>query len=145
MDNAYSSIRGCNYIPSKAGNPIEFWRDYCPQDIKRELEYAHRLGLNSVRIFLSYVVYEYNRESFLERLRHFVQTAYFYGLSTVPVLWDSCFSEMMPSIDTNGHDWYPNPGVRRLGVEFYPSGEEYCRDIVAALRGEPGLLIVGYP
>ena len=73
---AYSHIRGFNYTPGNAFNDIAFWRDYDEKRVERELGYAQRLGLNSARVFLSYVVYEREPGAFLERLRHFVRAAH---------------------------------------------------------------------
>jgi hypothetical protein len=135
----YGHIRGFNYTPSTAYNDIAFWRDYDEALIERELTYAQRLGLNSARVFLNYVVYEQEPEAFLRRLRHFVRVAHERGISTMPVVWDSCFSEIRPAYDLDLNDWVPNPGVQRLVPEFWPQGEQYCRDLVATLGPEPGL------
>ncbi|MCC6801406.1 MAG: hypothetical protein IT319_00875 [Anaerolineae bacterium] len=35
----------------------------------------------------------------------------------------------------------PNPGVARLGTDFWAEGERYCADLIAALRDESGLLM----
>ncbi|MCY4409188.1 MAG: hypothetical protein OXC27_01900, partial [Caldilineaceae bacterium] len=132
-------LRGFNYTPSTAVNDISFWRDYDEGLVERELTYAQRLGLNSARPFLAYVVYEHDRKSFLNRLTHFVRTAHDRGISVMPVVWDSCFDDTRPTIDSTVNKWIPNPGVQRLGPEFWPDGEAYCADLVQTLGSEPGL------
>lgn len=107
----------------------------------RGLDYAERLGLNSARIFLSYVVYERDRQVFLERVRHFVRTAHDRGMLTMVVIWDLCFDETSPVYDTQTNYWMPNPGVTRLGMKFWAEGERYCADLVETLKDEPGLLM----
>ena len=139
--STYSGIRGFNYTPSTAFNDITFWRDYDEKLVEQELDYARRLGLNSARVFLHYVVYEHDGPTFLRRLKHFVQAAHERGISTMPVVWDSCFSEVKPEYDTTLNDWIPNPGVQRLGPDFWPAGERYCQDLVQAIGPEPGLFI----
>ena len=47
----YSWIRGANYVPTYAHNDIELWTKFDPEVIDRELGYAQRAGLNSVRVF----------------------------------------------------------------------------------------------
>ncbi len=135
----YAHLRGFNYVPSTAVNDIAFWRDYDEALVERELTFAQRLGLNSARPFLAYVVYEHDPKSFLARLTHFVRTARDRGISVMPVVWDSCFDDTRPTIDSTENKWIPNPGVQRLGPEFWPAGEAYCRDIVQTLGPEPGL------
>ncbi len=137
--NPYAHLRGFNYTPSTAVNDISFWRDYDEGLVERELTYAQRLGLNSARPFLAYVVYEHDPKRFLNRLTHFVRTAHDRGISVMPVVWDSCFDDSMPTIDSTENKWIPNPGVQRLGPEFWPAGEAYCRDLVQTLGPEPGL------
>ncbi len=137
----YTSLCGFNYTPSNAYNDISFWRDYDEGLVERELDYAHRLGLNSARVFFHYVVYEHDRKAFLKRIKHFVKAAHERSISTMPVVWDSCFSEVIPNYDTSLTDWIPNPGVQRLGPDFWPSGERYCQDLIQTIGPEPGLLM----
>jgi hypothetical protein len=140
LSGGCARIRGFNYMPSSARNDIEFWRDYDAALVERELTYAQRLGLNAARVFLAYVVYEQDKASFLMRLRHLVRAAHERGIYTMPVLWDSCFSEVRPTYDLDLDDWVPNPGVQRLSTDFWPAGEAFCRDLVQTLGPEPGLL-----
>ena len=137
--NPYAHLRGFNYTPSTAVNDISFWRDYDEGLVERELTYAQRLGLNSARPFLAYVVYEHDPKSFLNRLTHFVRTAHDRGIGVMPVVWDSCFDDTIPTIGSTENKWIPNPGVQRLGPEFWPAGEAYCADLVQTLGSEPGL------
>ena len=137
----YQHLRGFNYVPSTAVNDIAFWRDYDEALVERELTYAQRLGLNSARPFLAYVVYEHDPQSFLARLRHFVRAAHNRGISVMPVVWDSCFDDTLPTNGSTENKWIPNPGVQRLGPDFWPAGEAYCRDLVQTLGQEPGLLM----
>lgn len=137
----YGHVRGFNYVPSTAFNDIAFWRDYDEALVERELTFAQRLGLNSARPFLAYVVYEHDPKAFLARLTHFVRAAHDRGISVMPVVWDSCFDDTRPTIDSTENKWIPNPGVQRLGPEFWPAGEAYCQDIVQTLGPEPGLLM----
>ncbi len=137
----YSYLRGFNYTPSSAAHDIAFWRDYDEALVERELTYAQRLGLNSARPFLAYVVYEREPAAFLARLRHFVRAAHARGISVMPVIWDSCFDETEPTYEATENKWIPNPGVQRLGPDFWPAGEQYCRDLVETLGEEPGLIM----
>jgi hypothetical protein len=134
-----TQIRGFNYTPSTARNDIEFWRDYNEAQVERELDFARRLHLNQTRIFLNYVVYEREREAFLERVRHFVRAAHERGIGTMIVVWDQCCVDEMPFYAAHEKKWYPNPGPKRLGQDFWPAGEKYAQDIVKTLSGEPGL------
>ena len=128
------NIRGVNYLPSYARNSIEFWRDYEPATIEKELSYAKRLNLNLARVFLSYVVYEREPEQFLANLQHFVKTAWANGIYTMPVIWDACFDEVQPTYDVDTFMWVSNPGTEQWGEDFYPKGEQFCHALVDAMR-----------
>lgn len=137
----YQWMKGFNYVPSYARNDIEFWRDYDSVMVERELEYAKRLGLNCARVFLAYVVYRQQKEKFLDAVLHFVRTAHSLGIKTMPVVWDSCFSEKEPVIDVDSNEWYANPGVMYLGEAFWAEEEIYCQDLIRLLSQEPGLIM----
>ena len=54
----FSWMHGANYVPSYARNDVAIWMDYDPAVIDHELEYAQKLRLNTVRVFLNQAVYE---------------------------------------------------------------------------------------
>jgi hypothetical protein len=134
-----TQIRGFNYTPSTARNDVEFWRDYDEAQVEHELDFARRLRLNQARIFLNYVVYERERDAFLKRMHHFVRAAHNRGIGTLVVVWDQCCVDDMPFYAAHEKKWYPNPGPKRLGQDFWPAGEKYAQDLVKTLSGEPGL------
>ena len=51
---------GCNYIPATAINQIEMWSavTFDSEQIDKELSWAHELGFNTLRVFLSSVVWQ---------------------------------------------------------------------------------------
>src|SRR5687768_3991204 len=95
----YGHVRGFNYIPAGKLTGPRMWRDYDERQIETELEYAVRLKLNSVRVFLSWPVWEREPEAFKQRLRHLVRAAHDRGMTTMPVLFDSCFTLHTPQYD----------------------------------------------
>jgi hypothetical protein len=137
----YNWIKGFNYVPSNARNDIEFWRDYDPALIEREMGYASRLGLNCARPFLAYTVYKADPERLIKNVKHFVETAFKYGIKMIPVVWDSCGSEKEPLITADSNEWFGNPGVMYLGPQFREEQCRYCDALIHALKDEPGLLM----
>jgi hypothetical protein len=141
MKDDYTWLQGFNYVPSYARNDIEFWRDYDPAVIEREMEYAKRLGLNCVRPFLAWVVYRNDGEKFIRNVTHFVRTAYRKGIHTIPVVWDSCFSEEEPLISADANRWFSNPGPMYLGEQYREEQYHYNQALIDSLKDEPGLLM----
>ncbi len=109
----YSFIKGVNY--------------YIPKDDSitlRDLGYARRLGINSVRIWLNHRLWEQQGEAYIHRLQAYVRTCSQAGVSVMPILFNG-----------NGLD----PAM--LEDAFLPRGEAFCRAVVEALCHEPGLLM----
>ena len=52
-------MAGCNFVPSDASNQIEMWSSstFNPKLIDAELAMAQKLGFNTMRVFLSDVVW----------------------------------------------------------------------------------------
>jgi hypothetical protein len=141
MKDDYAWLQGFNYVPGYARNDIEFWRDYDPAVIEREMEYAKRLGLNCVRPFLAWVVYRAGPEKFITSVKHFVQTAFKNGIKTIPVVWDSCFSEEEPLITADANKWFANPGPMYLGKKHREEQNRYNQALIDSMKDEPGLLM----
>lgn len=93
-------------------------------DALRELGYAKRLGINSLRIWLSYRAFEEEGAAYIARLKHFVQLCHGEGFSVVPILFNG-----------NGMD------PEMLKPAFYKRGDAFALAVVEALHSEPGLLM----
>ena len=137
----YQWLKGFNYVPSYARNDIEFWRDYDHDTVQRELEYAKRIGFNCARVFLAYVVYRSSSQKFLADLCDFVRTADQLGIKTIPVVWDSCFSEAEPLMSADTNEWFANPGTMYLDEKYWAFEDAYAEDLVKTLGNEAGLLL----
>ncbi len=61
---------GVNYIPSTASNELEMWQEgtFDPTTIDRELGLAEGLGMNTVRVFLHYMVWHQDPGGFERRI-----------------------------------------------------------------------------
>lgn len=111
--SSYAWIKGVNY-------------DMRPDEatVLRDLGYAKRLGINSVRIWLSYQAYEQEGEAYIQRLKRFVQVCHSQQVSVMPILFNG--NGLQPAI---------------LDAEFTPRGERFSAAVVSALHDEPGLLM----
>src|SRR5690606_6462214 len=89
----FSGVRGANYVPSYACNDVVLWECFDKEVIDRELGYAAKLNLNSIRVFLQYLVYEKEPQAFLARFDTLLQLCAKHGLTLMPVLFDSCGAE----------------------------------------------------
>ena len=81
----YSAIRGANYTAA-AGHHLEHWLHYDPKVTGRDLDYAKKIGINQVRVFLSYPAYLTNRDVFLTNLILLTRACQAHGIGLMPVV-----------------------------------------------------------
>ncbi len=87
-------IRGCNYMPSDAISNIDMWQGLHFEErfetAKAELRLAADTGFNAIRIFLSYIVWKEEHDSFMERFERFLTLMDSFGIQAVVCLGDDC-------------------------------------------------------
>ncbi|ACB74382.1 hypothetical protein [Opitutus terrae] len=114
----YSTIRGANYC-SAGGHHREHWRKFDLQEAQRDLDYAREVGLNHVRVFLSYSVYLENKEAFRRNLRDLARACQARGIGLMPVV--SYKSEMIKE------------------AAPYPLSRAWAQELIDTLGDEPAL------
>lgn len=92
-----SNVRGAVYLPHRAFNHYQMWDRYAPVEIARDLTYASSLGLNALRVFVSYTVWRESPASFRDRFDHFLEVAAERGVGVLPVLFESIGTDPTPS------------------------------------------------
>jgi hypothetical protein len=140
VSGGFETIRGVNYVPSNAVNATQMWLDFDTATIDRELGFAEALRLNSVRVFIQYLVHEDDSAGLLDRLRTLLDLASNHGLSVLPVLFDDCWlpepylGNQCPSLRPGVHNpyWQSSPGRRRLGLAYRPRLRRYVEDLLGA-------------
>jgi hypothetical protein len=124
------------------------WLDFDAATIDRELALAEEIGLNSIRVFIQYLVYEDDAAALLERFAALLDLADAHGLSVMPVLFDDCWlpepflGEQAPEPRPGRHNpyWQSSPGRRRRGLEFRPALRRYVDDFLRTLARDPRIV-----
>ncbi len=116
-----SGTRGFNYQSAETIGHVEFWLQYNPAVTERDLEYAKRLQLNQVRVFVPYAAWERNKEGLRKNLLHFVRAAHERGIG------------VMPTMQYKFGEWRDKAA--------WPNSREFVADLVATIGKEPGLAI----
>jgi len=145
---------GPNYVTSDAVNDVQMWMDatFNPELIRRELSWAADIGLNSLRVFLSYTVWENEREIFERNFETFLTLSEEAGMSVMPVLFDDCAfdggadpvygPQPDPIPGVHNSRWVPSPGFT---VQDDPARLEACRAYVEAIigahRSDPRIIV----
>jgi hypothetical protein len=137
-------VRGANYLPSNAVNPTQMWTEFDVAAIDRELGFAEELGLNSVRVFIQYLVHEHDSAAMLARFEAFLGLADSHGLSVMPVLFDDCWlpepflgdQAAPPRPGVHNPYWQRSPGERRKEVAFRPALRRYVEDLLGGFADD---------
>lgn len=112
-------LMGCNYIPSTAINQLEMWQEstWDPITIDRELGWASKIGFNTVRVFLHNLLFEDDKDQFLQRIDDFLAIATKHGIKTMFVFWDDCHwaepklgKQPEPIKGVHNSGWKQSPG-----------------------------------
>jgi len=144
---------GFNYVPSCAVNSIECWQaeSFDFATIERELAWGGRLGFNTVRVFLPYLVWQFEAHSFKARIHQFLSAASANGLSAMFCLFDDCAfnrkdpwlgkqDEPVPGKMATG--WTASPGQTLVNDRAaWPALERYVRDIVGEFAQDPRVFL----
>ena len=116
-----SDVRGFNYQSAESIGHTEHWLQYDPVVTERDLDYAKRLQLNQVRVFVPYAAWEKNKEAFRKNILHFVRAAHQRGIG------------VMPTMQYKFDEWKDKAA--------WPNSREFVADLVATIGKEPGLEI----
>lgn len=83
-------IRGAVYIPARAYNVYQMWREYDPQVTERDLSYAKSLRLNALRLWTSYEWWLEDRDSLEKSMRHLFTAAERQGIRLLVSAFEGC-------------------------------------------------------
>lgn len=112
-------ILGANYTPANAINQLEMWQaaTFDPAQIDKELGWAKRFGMNSMRVYLHDLTYSQDPRGFLDRVDRFLAIAAKHDIKIMLVLFDSCWNpdpvlgpqhRPIPGVHNSG--WVQSPG-----------------------------------
>ncbi|WP_128478186.1 glycoside hydrolase 5 family protein [Halorussus pelagicus] len=82
-------VRGAVYLPQKDWNAYQMWADYDNETIERELDFAARLRLNSLRVFASYECWREDGPTFFAHVEHFLSACRERAIHPVVMLFEA--------------------------------------------------------
>ncbi len=142
---------GCNFIPSTAINQLEMWQEetFDPETINRELGWAAKIGMNTVRVFLHDLAWYIDPKGFKKRINKYLDIAIGHGIRTIFVLFDDCWypdpkpgTQPNPKPGIHNSGWVQSPGIK-IATDKSQWGrlEDYVRDIVTTYKDDDRVLI----
>jgi DUF1680 family protein len=139
---------GSNYTPAYAANQIQLWHEFKPEVIERELAAAVKyFGINTLRVYLHNIVFDTEKQLFLERIEAFLKICDRHGIKPGFVFFDDCWNHAGITIDTppavdgrhNGR-WAACPQDSERKDENLPKFKAYVQEIIQAHREDPRVL-----
>lgn len=145
-------IVGCDYVPSTAINQLEMWQaeTFDPETIDHELALAEGLGFNTVRIFLSNMVYTADPAGFADRFDKVLDICARHGLRTIPTFWTNGGKCRDPKLGkqsdavkgVHNSQWVTTPGVNYVNhPERWGELEIMVKDIVSTHANDDRILM----
>ncbi|SMG56215.1 PA14 domain-containing protein [Paraburkholderia susongensis] len=154
----FSKVVGAVYTPSNAVNAIDFWENYDPEIVNRELTYAQTYGMNTIAVYLHYLVWANDRVAFLSKFENLLKIAARHGIKVSPIFYDDCWNanpqygpQAAPIWGVHNSRWVQSPGTPVEQAYFQPSASNaavtykqnlasYITDFVAPHRNDPRII-----
>ncbi len=141
-------LLGANYVPASASNQLEMWsaRSFAPDEIDRELGWASMLGMNTMRVFLTDLLWSQDADSFASRIDTFLGLASRHGIRPMFVLFDSCWHDApstpaAPQPGVHNSAWLQAPGEPvLLDPSEWPHLRAYVEGIVGRFARDKRVL-----
>jgi Glycosyl hydrolases family 2, TIM barrel domain len=119
LDMDFAGIRGANYCAAN-GHHDEHWLNYDPRETARDLDNAKKIGINQVRVFLSYIAYATNPPAFRSNLLDLARACQARGIGLMPVV----------------------PSTRQMVNETnapYPLSRAWAKELLDTIGNEPSV------
>ncbi len=141
---------GANFLPSNAVNELEMWQadTFDPKEIDRELGWAEKIGMNTMRVFLHNLLWDQDAAGFQQRIDRFLAIAASHHIRPMLVLFDSCWDPNpklgpqrppIPGVHNSG--WVQAPGKAMLvDPAQYPRLKAYVQGVVGAFANDQRIL-----
>ncbi|WP_440007378.1 cellulase family glycosylhydrolase [Halomicrococcus sp. SG-WS-1] len=140
-------VRGAIYVPARAFNRYQMWKDYDRAVIERDLGYAARLNLNAIRTWMSYAYWLEDPEGHEDRLEHFLDAAADHDMRVVIGLHDSIgheptYENLIDDDPLTGVHTF-SPATRTIKNErLWETPREYIRWFMQRYRSDSRLLAI---
>jgi len=145
-------VQGTVFVPTNVTNEAQEWDEYNPEINDRELRYASIYGINCVRVYLHYLIYEKKKDVLLKEIEDFLTRADKYHIKVEFVFFDSCWNNPSndilsanyvypaPTYGVHNSRWLKGPSEDLLNNHYDENKDRlkaYVQDIVNAHKDDP--------
>ena len=142
---------GANFYPSNAINQLEMWQEetFSPELIDRELGFAEKIGMNTMRVYLHDLVFETDKEGFFRRIDEYLAISARHGIGTMFTIFDDCWkSDFSPGRQpapipfTHNSGWVQSPGNRAADdLSERPRLENYVKSLLERFKHDERIIL----
>lgn len=119
--NARPWLCGFNYVPSNCASRFDMWQAHRHDEkmpgIIAEIEKAHEIGYNCIRIIMSYECWKYEHDGYMERLEEFISLCAKNEIGVMIVFGNDCTVPKdlytPPKFGEQKIDWGYHGGIKR--------------------------------
>lgn len=132
-------VVGANFLPSTAINQLEMWQaeTWDPVTIDRELGWAEKIGMNTMRVYLHDLAYQADPEGFKARMKSFLEIASKHKIRPLFVFFDDCWNpnpkirkQPEPKKGVHNSGWVRSPGDSQRTSSDFPRLKVYVQDVL---------------
>ncbi len=140
---------GSNYTPAYAVNQVQFWHDFRPDVVEKELAAAKKyFGLSTLRVFLHDINFFQEKQVLLANLETFLGICDRHGIRPGFVFFDSCHRHEGITLDRptepvqgfhNGR-WAQSPQARDIEKDNLEKFKPYVQEVIRPHRTDARVL-----
>ncbi len=140
---------GSNYTPAYAVNQVQFWHDFRPGVVEKELAAARRhFGISTLRVYLHDINFFQEKDVLMANLEKFLTICDKHGIRPGFVFFDGCHRHEGIFLDKptepvsgfhNGR-WAQSPQARDIDKDNLEKFKPYVQEIIRAHRTDPRVL-----
>ena len=142
---------GANFVPSSAINQLEMWQGetFDAETIDRELGWANKIGMNTMRVFLHDIPWRQDPDGFFQRVDAYLNIADRHGIRTMFVFFDGVWHpypkagkqpDPKPGVHNSG--WVQSPGREILDdPQKQDSLKPYVQSVLRRYKDDPRVLV----
>jgi len=140
---------GSNYTPAYAVNQVQFWHDFRPEVVNRELAAARRyFGISTLRVYLHDINFFEDRKALMANLEAFLAICAKHDIQPGFVFFDSCHRHQGIYLDRptepvrgfHNSRWAQSPQARHIDKGNLEKFKPYVQEIVAKYRDDDRVL-----
>jgi len=140
---------GSNYTPAYAVNQVQFWHDFRPEVIEKELAAAREyFGISTLRVYLHNINFDEDRKNFLANIERFLLICERHGIRPGFVFFDGCHrhegifldkpTEPVPGYHNSR--WAKCPQARDIEPDNLDKFKPYIQEIIRPYRADERVL-----